>query len=267
MLELVASSRFRAVVVVPVFNHPAKIATLVRAIREAGLRCVLVDDGSDAACAAVLDEVALEHGLGVVLLRLPHNQGKGRAVMAGLRESLRLGYSHAVQIDADMQHDPSDIGRFVAMARRHPQAIICGRPVFDADAPWLRRAGRWLTRVSVWIHTMSFDIADSMCGLRVYPLASMVLLLDTVRFGRRMDFDTEILVQSHWRGIQIVNMRAQVRYPEDGVSHFRMVRDNALLVRMHLRLFAGMLARVPRRALRRLQAETRSPSSGSEVER
>jgi glycosyltransferase involved in cell wall biosynthesis len=215
----------------------------------------------------VLNEVALEHGIGVVLLRLPANQGKGGAVMAGLREALRLGYSHAVQIDADMQHDPSDVGRFLAMARRHPKAIVCGRPVFDADAPWIRRAGRWLTRVSVWIHTMSFDIADSMCGLRVYPLASMVLLLDTVRLGKRMDFDTEILVQAHWRGIAIVNMPAQVRYPEDGVSHFRMVRDNALLARMHLRLFAGMCARVPRQALRRLQDMAGWSSAGSKVER
>jgi glycosyltransferase involved in cell wall biosynthesis len=252
MLELVAPSRFRAVVVVPVFNHPAKIGALVRAIRSAGLRCVVVDDGSDASCAAILDAIAVEHGIGVVLVRLQANLGKGGAVMAGLRQAAREGYSHAVQIDADMQHNPDDIGRFIALARRRPDAIICGSPVFDASAPLARRIGRTFTRVTVWINTWSFAIRDSMCGLRVYPLASVVRLLDRVQFGQRMSFDTEVLVQSHWRGIEIVNIATEVKYPHDGISHFRMVLDNWLIARMHARLFVGMLIRTPTLFRRRL---------------
>jgi hypothetical protein len=95
-------------------------------------------------------------------------------------------------------------------------------------------------------------IRDSMCGLRVYPLASIVRLLDQVRFGQRMDFDTEVLVQAHWRGIGIVNLPTEVSYPEDGVSHFRMALDNWLIARMHVRLFIGMLMRAPTLLRRRL---------------
>ncbi len=82
---------------------------MVAAVRAHGLEVVVVDDGSDAACAKVLDELAALHGAGMVLLRLDHNQGKGGAMMAGLRHALSLGYTHALQIDADGQHEAADI--------------------------------------------------------------------------------------------------------------------------------------------------------------
>src|SRR6188474_3184820 len=74
----------KAVAVIPCYNHPQTIGTMVAAVRAHGLEVVVVDDGSDAACAKVLDELAALHGAGVVLLRLEHNQGKGGAMMMGL---------------------------------------------------------------------------------------------------------------------------------------------------------------------------------------
>ena len=92
-----------------------------------------------------------------------------------------------------------------------------------------------------------------MCGYRVYPLAPVLALLDTVRLGRRMDFDIEILVRLVWRGLRIVSLPTRVRYPEDGVSHFRVLRDNVLISRLHAGLFAGMLLRAPLLLWRRLR--------------
>lgn len=235
---------FSPVAVIPVYNHPDTIGRMVDAVRAHGLPCVLVDDGSEARCAAVLDALAGREA--VTLVRLPRNQGKGGALMAGLRAARRLGHSHALQIDADGQHDAADVPRFLALARARPEAVICGTPRYDASVPRGRLYGRYATHVWVWINTLSLQIRDSMCGFRVYPLAPVVALLDEAALGRRMDFDTEVLVRLHWRGVAIVNLPTRVTYPADGVSHFRLWRDNLLLARMQARLFAGMLWRAPR---------------------
>lgn len=245
----------RAVVVIPVYNHPATIGAIVDAVRAFGLHCIVVDDGSEPGCAAVLDRLAIALAGDCTLIRLPCNQGKGGAMQAGLREALRQGRTHAIQIDADGQHDAGDIPRFLAAARDNPEAVICGAPIYDDSVPRHRLYARYATHIWVWINTLSFTIRDSMCGFRVYPLATTVELLDRAQIGRRMDFDIEVLVRLYWRKVPIVSLLTRVHYPLDGVSHFRIWLDNLLISRMHARLFAGMLMRSPlllwRKAVRR----------------
>ena len=236
---------FQPVVVIPVYNHPRTIGPMVEGVLAQGLPCILVDDGSEPGCAAVLDQLAQAHSQDVTLVRLASNQGKGAAMVAGFRGAARLGYSHAVQIDADGQHQFTDIPLFLAKGREQPEAVICGCPIFDASVPRGRLYGRYVTHVWVWIHTWSLDIRDSMCGFRLYPLASVNRLLDDVRIGRRMDFDSDVLVRLHWRGIPVVNQPVRVTYPLDGISHFRMLRDNVRISIMHGRLLVGMLLRSP----------------------
>ncbi len=238
--------RESTVAVIPVYNHPATVGGMVQAVRRQGLRCVLVDDGSEPGCAQVLDALAQEHGDAVTLVRLPRNRGKGGAMMAGLREAHRQAYTHALQIDADGQHDAADIPRFLALSHEHPKAVVCGCPVYDASVPKGRLYARYATHVWVWIHTLSFEIRDSMCGFRVYPLTTVVDLIDHASLGERMDFDVEVLVRLHWRGVPIVSQPTRVSYPQDGVSHFRVWLDNLLISRMHAVLFVGMLWRSPR---------------------
>ena len=250
---------FKPVVVIPVYDHPATIGAVVGAALLQGHDCLLVDDGSEPACAAVLDALAASADGRVPLVRLPRNQGKGGAMVAGLARAAVLGYSHALQIDADGQHDSADIARFMALARVHPLAVICGRPVYDHSVPRARLWGRYATHVWVWINTLSFDIHDSMCGFRVYPLEAVVDLLQKQRIGRRMDFDTDIVVRLHWRGLQVVNQPTRVVYPPDGVSHFRLWRDNLLISRLHARLFLGMLWRLPLLLWRRSQRRRGRP--------
>jgi glycosyltransferase involved in cell wall biosynthesis len=235
-------TQFSAIVVIPVYNHGGAIGAMVERIRGLDVPCLLVDDGSAADCAAILDQLVSGQ---VSLLRLPENQGKGGAVMAGLREAMRRGFSHALQIDADGQHDPADIPGFLAEARQHPQALVTGCPIYDASVPKGRLYGRYATHIWVWINTLSFDIRDSMCGYRVYPLAPTIDLIDSVNIGRRMDFDSEILVRMHWRGVPLRNRATRVTYPLDGVSHFDVWRDNLGISRMHAMLFFGMLIRLP----------------------
>ncbi|MBP6515281.1 MAG: glycosyltransferase family 2 protein [Steroidobacteraceae bacterium] len=235
----------RPCAVVPVYNHEHAIGAVVAGLRAAGLDCLLVDDGSSAACAAALDRLA-DADQAVRVLRLPVNQGKGAAVAAGLEAALLDGYTHALQIDADGQHDVTDVPRFLRESAAHPGALIAGRPVFDASMPRARFYGRYASHVMVWLNTLSFDIPDSMCGFRVYPLAPVVDVIREERPGSRMDFDLELLVRLHWRGVPMRWLDASVRYPTDGISHFRPLDDNLRISWMHTRLVFGMLRRLPR---------------------
>ena len=244
-----AAAAFKPCAVVPVYNHEHALPVVVAGLRDAGLPCVLVDDASSPACAAVIEQLAEQPQ--VYCLRLPHNQGKGGAVMAGLREAARLGYSHALQVDADGQHDLSHLEDFLEAAGEAPQALICGYPDYDASVPRSRLYARYLTHVWVWINTLSLSIRDSMCGFRVYPLAPTLALINAVSLGRRMDFDTEILVRLSWRNQPMQWLPVKVQYPLDGISHFQLWRDNLLISRMHAQLFLGMLLRAPKLLWRR----------------
>jgi glycosyltransferase involved in cell wall biosynthesis len=235
--------------IIPVYNHADTVSAVVERVRAQGLPCLLIDDGSDATCAAELDRIAASGA--AQLLRLGRNGGKGHAVKAGLRAALAAGYSHALQVDADGQHALEDIADFAALARAHPQAVICGRPVYGDDAPRARLYGRWLTHVWVWINTLSLAIPDAMCGFRIYPLTATVRAIDSGGTGERMDFDIAVLVRLQWQGTPMVWRPTRVAYHEGGVSHFHGLRDNALISCMHARLFFGMLWRSPWLVLRK----------------
>jgi glycosyltransferase involved in cell wall biosynthesis len=238
-------------VIIPVFNHGAAIGAVANAVRDHGLHCILVDDGSDASCAAVLDQLVAHHAFAFTLKRLSSNQGKGAAMLAGFRVAHAMGFTHALQIDADGQHNVADIPVFVELARQYPQRLICGRPVYDASVPKVRLYGRYLTHFLVFVNTLSRAIRDSMCGFRVYPLDATMQLIERVAIAERMDYDIDIAVRLYWSGLDIVNHDTPVTYPSDGVSHFRMARDNARITRIHALLFLGMLRRLPQLLRRR----------------
>jgi glycosyltransferase involved in cell wall biosynthesis len=242
----------RPAIVIPFFNHGGAIGTVLASIAPLNLPCIIVDDGSDAAAKQALTAAITQHR-DITLVSLPQNGGKGAAVMAGCDAALAAGFTHAVQIDADGQHQASDIPRLLEAAHQQPQALITGQPMYDESVPRGRHYGRYVTHVWVWINTLSLQIKDSMCGLRVYPLASACAVWQRARLGQRMDFDPEIMVRMHWAGVQVVSIPVQVTYPADGVSHFKMLRDNVLISGMHARLFCGMLLRLPLLLTRRIR--------------
>jgi glycosyltransferase involved in cell wall biosynthesis len=230
--------------VIPVYNHELAVPGVVAALRTHGLPVVLVDDGSNESCRLALQVLARDSG--ATLVRLPVNGGKGAAVIAGLRKAQELGFTHALQVDADGQHDLGDVPRFLEYARLEPAAVICGRPVFDASIPKVRFVSRYITHVLVWLQTLSVTaVRDSMCGFRLYPLRTVLEVVDRDGVGRRMDFDVELLVKLTWRGRVLRWIDTRVSYPADGVSHFRMLWDNLRLAGMHIRLVFGMLWRAP----------------------
>lgn len=231
--------------VVPHYDHVAQFGKLLPALLNTRLPMVIVDDASPGEAAAQLEQLLDASNGDIRLVRHEQNQGKGGAVTTGLATALEAGYSHALQIDADGQHDVAYIDELRKLSEQYPDAIICGEPVFDESISRLRYYGRYLTHALVWLETLSTEIRDAMCGFRVYPTGPVVALIRKKAPGRRMAFDPELLVRASWAGIPIRYTPVEVRYPEDGASHFHYLRDNAIISWMHTRLVVGMLARLP----------------------
>jgi glycosyltransferase involved in cell wall biosynthesis len=242
-------------VLIPSYNPGPKVRETVRAARAQWTPVWVVVDGSTDGSAELLQGMAAaDPGLKVIVL--PENRGKGSAVLEGISQAARQGFTHALTMDSDGQHPAQLIPAFMAASQQKPQAMVLGKPVFDANAPALRVNGRKVSNGWANLETLWMGIGDSLYGFRVYPIAPLCRVMHSNRFMRRFDFDPEAVVRLCWAGVIPINIDAPVRYfraDEGGVSHFRYLRDNTLLTWMHTRLFLGFLLRLPLLIWRRLQ--------------
>jgi glycosyltransferase involved in cell wall biosynthesis len=236
----------RHLILIPSYNTGPKVLETVRDARRYWQPVWIVIDGStDGSSEALRALAAGDPGLRVLVLS--HNQGKGAAILHGLREAETAGYTHVLTMDADGQHPAARIPEFMAMSLAHPQAVIFGQPVFDANAPTVRVYGRKLSNGLANLQTLWRGIGDSLCGFRVYPIAPLRDIMERHRWMRRFDFDAEVAVRLCWRGLNPIKLAAPVKYfsaAEGGVSHFNYLRDNALLTWMNLRLLLEFVVRL-----------------------
>lgn len=234
------------IVILPSYNSGDQLPRAMRAAREYCDTVWVVVDGSTDASGEQAREAA-DSGCRVIFLE--RNSGKGGAVLRAFREAAAAGFSHAIVMDADGQHPAEAIPEFLARSERSPESLIAGVPVFGPDAPAERVKGRLVGNAFAAFETWGMGAADSLFGFRLYPIAPSLSVLESTRAGRRFDFDTVMAVRLLWAGVPAINVPVPVRYParaEGGVTHFRYVRDNLLLIRVHVRLCLEMLLRIPR---------------------
>lgn len=245
-------------VLIPSYNPGPKVLATVRAALAQWAPIWVVVDGSNDGSAEQLQALAAsDPGLKVIVL--PENRGKGSAVLEGMAQAAALGFTHVLTMDSDGQHPADLIPAFMAASQAELQKMVLGKPVFAADAPALRVNGRKVSNGWANLETLWMGIGDSLYGFRVYPIAPLIKIMRANHFMRRFDFDPEAVVRLCWAGVKPLNIDAPVRYfkaDEGGVSHFRYLRDNALLTWMHTRLFLGFLLRLPLLILRRFSANS-----------
>lgn len=247
-------SSYKACFLIPCFNHGATMPAVVSSLHHFELPIIIVDDGSELTTKQFLTPLA--DSPNVTLVTLEQNQGKGGAVKAGIKKAQELGFSHAIQIDADGQHDLDALPALIQASQAKPQRLISGQPVYDDSVPKARLYGRYATHIWVWIETLSLSIKDSMCGFRAYPIDKTQTVLNKYDVGSRMDFDIEILVRLYWEGCDIDFVETRVIYPENGISHFDALWDNVKISWMHTRLFFGMLPRAPKLIARHFKSDS-----------
>jgi glycosyltransferase involved in cell wall biosynthesis len=225
-------------VLIPAYNPGSLLrATVAAALAQWRPVWVVVDGSTDGSHEPIAELSRRETGLRLLIRET--NGGKGEAVLTGAGQAAAEGFTHALVMDADGQHPADRIPDFMEASRGQPTAVICGRPVFGRDVPWIRLAGRQLSIGLVHWETAGRAAADPLFGFRVYPLAPLLAVMAGTSGARRYDFDPEVAVRLAWRGVPAVNRPAVCRYPardEGGVSHFRYGRDNGRMALLHGRL-------------------------------
>ena len=231
---------FRLCALIPTYENPRTVRDVVLAVRAHVPDVLIVDDGSGpegrTACAALAAA-----GLATVH-RLDQNRGKGAAVKTGFDIAAARGFTHALQVDADGQHDLACLPQFLRAAAERPDALVLGYPEYDASAPRVRLVVRRLTTFWVDLEVGRRGVVrDALIGCRVYPLAAA---RRSGTRGNRMDFDVEIAVRMARARVPVVNLPVRVRYvskSEGGISHFQPIRDNLRLSLMHSRICIGIM--------------------------
>jgi glycosyltransferase involved in cell wall biosynthesis len=241
-------------VAVPVFNNERTAAEVVRGVLELGLPVLVVDDGSTDGSVRSLD------GLAIQRIHFGKNRGKGMAIRAALAWARENDYSHLVTIDADGQHDPRDIPRFLEKVREFPERLIIGKRGFSMDVPGKSRFGRRWS--NLWTRIVSGQSTpDSQSGFRAYPAG---LLAGMKFFGRRYEFEVEVLARAAWAGVRLDWVDVSVRYFQgpQRVSHFMPLRDNFRISLVYAMLVLRRLLPLPQRKFRAAGPRAVPPGSG-----
>lgn len=239
------SENIKLCFVVPVYRHGSTLESVVTSLLAFNCPVIVVDDGNEEKDAELIKKCAENHKE-VILIKNKKNSGKGSSVYKAVRRAYKEGFTHIFQVDSDGQHDSEKCRTFIELSQKYPEAIICGYPEYDESVPLARKNGREFS--NGWARLVSWrpSIKDVLCGFRIYPVKPFVNILNTTLYmNGRMGFDAEILVRLLWKNIQLVNESVSVTYPKDGVSNFKMVRDNVAISCTFARLCTGMILRSP----------------------
>ena len=219
----------RVVAVIPAHDEAPRIAAVVeQATRHVPV--VVIDDGS------ADDTGAVAEAAGATVIRQHPNQGKGAALRAGFRHALAAGVDAAITLDADGQHDPSEIPAFLAALAAEPDvALVVGRRNFRR-MPAGRRVANVLGRRAIsW--AVGQDVPDNQSGYRLVGRQLMEATLGSGEAG--FEFEVEMITIALRRGWPVRWVPIRTIY--GGRSHIRPLH--------HLRHFLRA-ARAARRAMR-----------------
>ena len=175
----------------------------------------------------------------------------------GILKAHELGLTHIMQVDSDGQHDIAQCDLFLSESEKNPEALICAYPEYDESVPKSRLNGRKIANGWVHVVTLSKEIKDALIGFRVYPVEPYYnLIMKHAIIDSHMGYDINILVHYSWKNIPIISHPVKIHYPEDGISTFRMVRDNGHIALTYTRLWLGMIIRLPVLLARKLKNKT-----------
>ena len=229
---------------IPVYRHAQSVGPLLKKLKVFNIPIILVDDGNEMHEKNLLAEYAASTP-GLSLVTLEKNSGKGGALIKGFIKAAELGLTHVLQIDADGQHDLQRAAFFLEESKKNPEKIICAYPEFDETAPRSRVIARRISNFWAAVVTLSGEFRDVLCGFRVYPVNASLKSTSHFLLDKRMGFDPEILIRLYWNRVFPMYHPVKVIYPIDGISNFRVLRDNMRISWMFTRLCIGMFLRLP----------------------
>jgi len=212
----VAQIRVKTAAIIPAYSEEKHIGDIIRRARKQLDHVLVVDDGSrdtTARCAREAGAEVIVHG---------ENRGKGEAIKTGLRHWLDRQFIHVIILDADGQHLPEEIDRFIAAAAQAgDRSFFLGNRMNNlAGMPFVRRVvNRYMSnRIS---RICRQKIPDTQCGFRMLDRQLIPELLDG---GNRFDYETEMLIIASRKGYRIESVPITTVY-SDEVSKIHPARD------------------------------------------
>jgi glycosyltransferase involved in cell wall biosynthesis len=215
---------------IPVYNNGPTVKSVASECRLYLENVLVVDDGSRDA-----DIPGMFSGTDISVIRHEQNRGKGEAIISAAKYVAEKKGLFMITIDADGQHFPRDIGKFINILSAGDSSIIIGCRNFGAaNIPKSSRFGREFAKFWLWVET-GVVIDDCQSGFRAYPVKD---LLKLKLHGAHFDFEAEVLTRAVWAGIGLKTVGVDVWYPEPHkrVSAFRPFVDNLRISLMHTRL-------------------------------
>ena len=212
------------VAVVPIFNEAETVGRIVRRLRRV-CPVVVVDDGSTDGGGG-----RAAAGGASRVIRCAERQGKGAALRLGFAEALRLEAEVVATLDGDGQHDPADLPRLLAAARRAPLAMVVGDRLTRGDGDRMPPVRRLAMRIADGLlHWLTGTVVrDTQCGFRVYPAALLrTLALQEEGFVT----ETEVLLKAARAGHRLVSVPVRRIYPAGRRSRFRALADGVRIGR------------------------------------
>ncbi|MDX1951591.1 MAG: glycosyltransferase family 2 protein [Verrucomicrobiota bacterium] len=214
-------------VIIPCFNEEAALPRLLEGVKQFGTCVLVVDDGST-------DETAsIARAAGVELLRNQTRLGKGASLRRGIDWAMSAGLTHALCMDGDGQHSPTDIPKFLGTGEAEAALIVGNRMDNAGEMPWLRRrVNQWMSgylskRTGTWL-------PDTQCGMRLVSLKWWKRLdMQTCHF----EFESELILRMIAAGGRIEFVPIEVIYKgerskihplKDTVRWFRWLRQQSI---------------------------------------
>jgi len=218
---------FKPLLVIPVYNGRDSLLRLTRTLNDiTDIPILVVDDGSTDGLTA-LDIPHLEY------LRHDRNRGKGAALKTGLQYGYSSGFSHAITLDADGQHDPALIPEFLKLAESHTPSMVIGtRDLMSVDMPLHRILSNNITSMVLSLR-VGKRVLDSQVGYRCYPLMDSRLWISNepgFQFESAVFFNaSKLKIPFEWISIPVIYGAEE--------SHMHLFLDTVRFVRTFMRSF------------------------------
>ena len=195
----------KPVIIIPAYNPPQLFNSLLQNIHtNISIPIIIIDDGS----IPIIDLADNN----TILLRNENNSGKGFSLLRGFKEAFDRGYSHAITMDADSQHDPNILQSFIEISENI--SIVLGNRQFNSNMPLHRRLSNKLTSavISCICHE---QIIDSQCGYRRYKLDNVC---SETYMEHGFQFESEVLIKLLCNNCTLHNIEIPTIYGKEKSS-------------------------------------------------
>ncbi|MBM3250209.1 MAG: glycosyltransferase family 2 protein [Candidatus Omnitrophica bacterium] len=211
----------RTCIIIPTYNESREISGIVRSIRQYGLDCLVVDDGSEDNTAKIARES------GALLIESTQNEGKGASLIKGFDYALSNGYDAVVTMDGDGQHLPEEINSFLRLAEASDSAILIGNRMHKTrNMPLVRVA---TNKFMSWLISgvAGQNIPDTQCGFRLIKKE----VLQKVRLSTaKYETESELLIKASRQGFKIESVPIKSVYVGE-ISRIHPVLDSLRFIR------------------------------------